>query len=200
MFSNISVEGYELVHVKWLTPEKNESLSGYCERLLPQITEPLPIIIGVSFGGIVGIEISKLIKTSAIIIISSIRSAREMPLWMRLVRLLRLYRYLKLNPSGIFDPLQNYTLGAKTALEKDIARNYRKRVDRTFLYWAIEEIMKWNNDHVPDNLFQIHGDDDKMFPVKRIKSKHIVKGGGHLMTYNKSDEINIMLAEILKSL
>lgn len=200
VFSNIHIAGYELVHVKWLIPENKESFKEYCSRLLPQITEPSPIIMGVSFGGMVSIEISKLIETSAVIIISSIKSAFEMPLWMRLVRVLKLYRYLRLNPSGIFDPLQNYVLGAKTALEKDIARNYRKKVDRTFLYWAIEEIMKWKNDQVPKNFFQIHGSEDKMFPVRHIKSEYIVQGGGHLMTYNKSSEINSMLVKILKSL
>ena len=200
VFSNISISGYELVHVKWIKPDNNELLQDYCKRLLPQITETSPILLGVSFGGIVSIEISKLIPTNAIIIISSITSEKEMPVWMRIVRFLKVHRYFKINPSGIFDPIQNYTLGAKTKMEKDIARNYRRNVDRTFLYWAIDVIMKWKNNYVPKNLYQIHGKDDKMFPIKHIKTSFIIEGGGHLMTYNKSKEINLVLENILKSL
>ncbi|EMO28852.1 hypothetical protein LEP1GSC170_2989 [Leptospira interrogans serovar Bataviae str. HAI135] len=67
------------------------NLSKYSKRLLSQIdTKNEIILIGVSFGGIVALEISKHISVKQIIIISSIKSDSEKPILYRLFGTLRL--------------------------------------------------------------------------------------------------------------
>ncbi|EMS87993.1 hypothetical protein LEP1GSC074_1850 [Leptospira noguchii str. Hook] len=67
------------------------NLSKYSKRLLSQIdTKNEIILIGVSFGGIVALEISKHISVKQIIIISSIKSVSEKPILYRLFGTLRL--------------------------------------------------------------------------------------------------------------
>ena len=55
IFDYISLpkEKYELHFLEWLIPESfDESLEHYTKRLLEKVTEPNPVLIGVSFGGI----------------------------------------------------------------------------------------------------------------------------------------------------
>ena len=71
MFSKFEFAGHEIHFVKWITPQEKESIEAYAKRMRQQIVHDDPILIGLSFGGIICIEISRQIKTELILIISS---------------------------------------------------------------------------------------------------------------------------------
>src|ERR1700758_372822 len=81
IFQNLDLSGYEVVHLKWPRHRKNETIQSYVKRLVPQIkTDTQPVLIGLSFGGIVAIELAKLINPFKTILISSIKTYHERPL------------------------------------------------------------------------------------------------------------------------
>ena len=69
---------YECHYLEWKLPHsKDESLQAYAQRMCADIVHKNPILIGVSFGGILVQEMSKLIPTQKVIIISSVKSNAE---------------------------------------------------------------------------------------------------------------------------
>ncbi|MDX1783472.1 MAG: alpha/beta hydrolase, partial [Aequorivita vladivostokensis] len=88
IFRNIKFpETYEVHILEWLIPEKNESLKAYAERMARRIQEKNPILIGVSFGGVVAQEMSDFLELKKLIIISSVKSRDELPRRMKLASL-----------------------------------------------------------------------------------------------------------------
>jgi hypothetical protein len=79
VFKHLDLSGYKATYIQWLKPEKHESITSYAERLCGQITTTKPILIGLSFGGIMAVEIAKCIDTEKIILISSIKTRKEIP-------------------------------------------------------------------------------------------------------------------------
>lgn len=63
VFKKLDLVPLEPVYLKWIPPHKNESVESYASRLLSQITEKNPVLIGLSFGGMMAIEIAKQIET-----------------------------------------------------------------------------------------------------------------------------------------
>ncbi|HEY5039439.1 MAG TPA: hypothetical protein VIJ93_10240, partial [bacterium] len=56
-------ESFIIHYVEWIPVFPEESLSQYCEKLISQINRAEPfILIGLSFGGVIAIEMSKRIK------------------------------------------------------------------------------------------------------------------------------------------
>ncbi len=198
MFSKFEFSGYEIHYVKWIIPELNESIVAYAKRMKEQITHENSILIGLSFGGIISIEIAKQIKTELVIIISSIKFTAEIPLWMRLSGKLKINRLFKMKPYKMLQPLQDYNLGINTSEEKKLVHEYRKTANLVYINWAVNAILNWKNDVTIKNLYHIHGDNDRIFSVKKIKADHIIKGGGHLMVLNKSSEVNQYINSILQ--
>src|SRR5688500_749331 len=94
VFKNLEVPGYDIYYLEWIKPEKDESLDSYARRMVVQIQHESPVLIGLSFGGIMCIEMARFIPAKLVIIISSIKNFREMPYWMRLSGKLRLNRLL----------------------------------------------------------------------------------------------------------
>ena len=63
---------HKLIPLPWLTPEKNESIEKYAKRMAEMInTEDEFGILGLSFGGLVAVELSKLLNPKVTVLISS---------------------------------------------------------------------------------------------------------------------------------
>ena len=62
VFENIRLENpnYQLYRLDWIQPKKNESIKSYCHRLSKKIKHKQPILLGVSFGGIIVQELDKI--------------------------------------------------------------------------------------------------------------------------------------------
>ena len=196
-FAKIRVPGYELKHLLWLTPIKNEPIAAYAKRMAEQITESNPVLMGLSFGGIMCIEIAKLVPVDKVILISSIPSHKQMPLWMKAAGKLKLNRIVPLNAHmKLMQPMHDFFIGAKGEKEKEIVRRYRQNVQQDYLEWAINAILNWKNDWKPANLYHIHGDADRIFPIKKVKPDCIVKGGTHFMIFSKATDVSSYLTDI----
>lgn len=189
-FSRLKIPGHKLVYLPWLLPIHNESIEQYAIRMREGITEENPILMGLSFGGMMSIEISKLLPVEKIILISSIKLYDELPWWMISAGKLRLNKIVSMRSYKILEPIQNRFLGVKNKDEIDMVRNYRKNAPEVYTNWAINEVLNWRNNWQPPTIFHIHGDEDKMFPIKNVSPTHIVKGGGHFMIMNKAAEVS----------
>lgn len=196
-FSNLHIPGFALVVIPWIHPGKNETIEHYAGRMRNQIKEDNPVLMGLSFGGIMCIEIAKQIPVQKIILISSIKTKNELPGWMKIVAKTRVNKIYPLKGNKITEPLQNYFLGATSKDEKEMARAYRKNANPDYTNWAVNEVLNWKNEWLHQDLFHIHGSNDKIFPIKNIKANAVIKEGGHFMILNRADEISRLINTIL---
>jgi pimeloyl-ACP methyl ester carboxylesterase len=197
-FSKLHIDGFELKVIPWLMPLKNEALSEYAQRMRVGIKEDNPVLMGLSFGGIVCTEIAKQIPVSRIIIISSIKSSKELPGWMRMVAMFKLNRIFPMRSSRLTRPFQNLMLGISGPEEKTMVYQYRKNADIKYTSWAIDQVVNWKNDMVHPGIFHIHGDNDHMFPIKHIKADFTIKNAGHFMIMNRASEVSHCINSILQ--
>jgi pimeloyl-ACP methyl ester carboxylesterase len=189
IFTNLHINGYELRYIPWIKPHKKESMHGYAKRMGEYIKEKSAILLGVSFGGMMGIEIAKQVPLQKLIIVSSIKSVNELPRWMKTAGKLKLDKIVPVSLHKYTEKIGNARLGVSNKEEKEMVRAYRKNADLVFVDWAITQILNWKNDWQPDSIFHIHGDKDKIFPVKKINPTCIIKDGTHMMIYNRAGEI-----------
>jgi pimeloyl-ACP methyl ester carboxylesterase len=196
-FSRLQIKGHTIVSLPWLMPRENETIQQYAQRMSEGIKEENPLLMGLSFGGMMSIEIARLLHADKVILISSIKSADELPFWLRHSGNLNLNRLFPMRSYKILEPIQNIFLGVTANDEKEMVRSYRANAPQQYTDWAINEVLHWTNTWQPPNLFHIHGDNDKMFPIKYVRPTHIVKGGGHFMIMNKAMEVSAAINEII---
>jgi pimeloyl-ACP methyl ester carboxylesterase len=197
VFSKLNFEDAEVHFIPWIDPFKNEPIEEYAGRMSEQIKHDNPILVGLSFGGIMCIEIAKIGTTGKVIIISGIKSFHEMPMWMRLAGKLKLDKIFPLKTFWFIEPIENYNLGIENKEELKLVQQYRKTIGQQFTNWATHQIINWKNEWLPENLIHIHGGKDHIFPIKNIKADYIIPGGGHFMIMNRSEEVNTIIKKIL---
>ncbi|MBV9987750.1 MAG: alpha/beta hydrolase [Chitinophagaceae bacterium] len=196
-FSKLSLPGIEKVHLNWLVPEKKESIEAYAGRMAARITEPGPVIVGLSFGGMMAIEIAKLIPVKKLILLSSAKHRKELPSYFSVCRYIPLHRWLPLNKMASNRRIMNLVLGARTREQRE---RLKKVIDNTiegFNEWAIDQVINWKNTEPPANASHIHGDADRLLPLRYVRADYIIKNGGHLMVVNQAKEVSALLQKLI---
>lgn len=176
---------FDIHWLSWKLPHKSESLQAYAKRMCEEIKHEDPILIGVSFGGVLVQEMSKIIKVKKLIIISSIKTHHELPPRMKFARDTGIYKYL---PTAFIDYLyQIDRLPVGNFIKKRIQlyKTYLSVNDKEYLDWSIKNIVCWQQETPPDNLIHIHGNQDLVFPIKYINNCVVVEGGTHIMILNR---------------
>lgn len=192
VFEFLDLSGYNLNYVDWIPSQLNESIEHYAQRLLEQIPVENPILIGVSFGGMMAVEIGKLIKTEKIILISSIQTKDELPGYLNLVARSKVDWLIPTPPPRW---ILFYLFGVKGKYEKELLAGIVRDTDPTFFKWALNKIFSWKNGVDLPNLIRIHGTDDRIFPNR--KADYLIPHGGHFMIVTKAAEVSICIKRSL---
>jgi pimeloyl-ACP methyl ester carboxylesterase len=199
IYKNIDLQGHDVVYVEWVAPDKNDTLASYAQKLIDEYRiTPHSIVIGNSLGGMLAIEIGKKVELDKTILISSIKTAKEAPLSFKLFRYIPLARAIpsKLIASAKF--IIRLVIGKMSENNQDLFVNMLKNTSPVFIKWAKKAILYWDNQTIPKNVYHVIGDKDNIFPYKRINGATIVKGGTHIMIFDRATEINSWLKEILQ--
>ncbi len=199
VFQQINFMPHTPFFIQWEIPDKEESIESYAKRLIAKITQPDPIIIGLSFGGLMAIEIAKQINTDKVILISSVKHTSEIPFYFRLAGKWDLIRFLPVRLLKFPNIITSYFFGADSHFDRQILRQVLMDTDLQFLKWAIAKIANWKNTTALKNVIHIHGTSDRVLPYRYVKCDIVVPGGGHLMVLNKARKIEgIIKQEIEK--
>ena len=197
VFKNLDLSFAKTVFIQWLDPLPDESLSNYSTRLQQKfIHEPDPIILGLSLGGMIATEIAKANPSAKTIIVSSAKTADEIPFYWKVFQYVPLYKILPHWSIKKSTNIQYYFLGASSKPTKKYVYEAIEKADTNFYRWAVGAIIKWRNKTVPSNITHIHGLNDRILPSRFVKADIMIDKGGHLMIMEKADEISALIKKV----
>jgi len=185
--------------IQWITPEPQDNLATYATKLIRQIEpgkEP-PVLVGLSFGGMVIQEIAKQIPVKRLILLSSLANTRELPLHYRAAGFLQMEKWVPLGLLKYWMAPADWIFGAHTPEEKRILRDIIQDTEIPFLRWSLHQILHWKHQAATENTVVIHGDADKVLPVPHFPNLHVVKDGEHLMVMSKAIEVSALINQYL---
>jgi hypothetical protein len=188
---------FEVCLLEWEIPQKKESLSDYALRITKKIKHTNPVLIGVSFGGILVQEMSKHIETRKVIIISSVRCNAEFPRRMKIGKTTKAYKLIPMKLLLNIENLAKFSFGEKINKRIQLYEKFLAMRDISYLQWAVESVILWDRCEIDEKVIHIHGDQDDVFPIKYIKKCIVVKGGTHIMILNKYKWMNENLPSII---
>ncbi|TXD52535.1 MULTISPECIES: alpha/beta hydrolase [unclassified Polaribacter] len=189
---------YEFHYLTWKNPLGiDESISNYAMRMTDEIKHKKPVLIGVSFGGIIVQEMSKFMEVKKIIIISSVKSADELPKRYKIASKSKIY---KLFPTQIVTKFENYAkFFVGKSLEKK-AKMYKKYLSvrgKNYIKWSIHNVVNWKQEKPLEGIVHIHGTNDNIFPFKNIKNCIKIEDGNHAMIILRAKQISQIIHQSL---
>ncbi len=190
-------ESFVMHYLHWKAPYEKEDLKHYAKRIAEDIKEPNPVLIGVSFGGILVQEIASFIDAALVIAISTVKSRDELPPRMKIASRVKAYRFLPNNIVGKIEKVGSLTRNVKVTQRLMLYKKYLVVGDDHYLKWGLEKVVDWDRTIPDKNVVHIHGTKDEVFPSKYIKGFIPVENGTHLMILNKYKWLNENLPKII---
>lgn len=196
LFSRLRLEGYDKRFIKWTTPLENETLPQYAARLSAQIDAKSKFsLVGASLGGMVAIEISKVLRPENVVLISSVKSHKELPKKIRFFRYFPIHLMMPESFIAWLATMNVHRFGIYAEEEIKLFKDMLYGCPAGYLRKAIDMVLNWTNAVVPDKIVHIHGENDRLFPVVLIKDPLIIKGGTHFMPYHNAEEVERIIKE-----
>ncbi len=200
-FLQFDKEKYEVYTLEWLVPFSNkETIEDYSKRMAAQIKHENPVLLGVSFGGIMVQEMSKHLKTRSIVLISSVKTNKELPKRLKVIQKTQAYKLFPVKAVQNLDQFSKFLFGDFVQKRIKLYENYLTMKDEKYLIWAIYNVLHWKQTTPLPNTIQIHGTEDYVFPIKHIVKPIKIKGGTHIMILNKAKTISAIIDKELSKL
>lgn len=194
---------FEVHWLEWEIPEGNETLADYAKRMSRHIVHENPVLVGVSFGGILVQEMMPYVNPRKVVIISSVKSSTEFPRRMKFARITKAYKLIPVKVFMNVEKFASLSLGRKINQRLKLYEKFLSVRNKKYLDWALEKVITWDRTRPDARVVHVHGDHDRVFPIKYTSGCIVVKGGTHIMILNKYKWLNenlpaIILGEPLK--
>ncbi len=191
---------YDIYYLQWQMPQPDESLKSYVNRLIKtQIHHTNPILLGVSFGGIIIQEMARQLSVKQLILISTIKNSGELSPFLKNIGRYRLYKLIPLSLLNHLDILEKIAQTSRAKLKIKLYRKYMNINNPVYLRWSIEQILNWQSDKIKKPYVHIVGEYDRVFPEKYITDpKIIVPEGRHDMIIFKAKWFNNYLPKLMQ--
>lgn len=195
MFDNLAplLGDHEFYFLEHLEPaHSKETMREYARRLSMTIEDhhENSIIIGMSLGGIISVELSKILPMKKVFLVSTIKHPSELPWQVKLLKNLPLDK-VKLPGWLIRKGVKPITwlMGVTDAKGRHHISSMIQDADDRHIAWAQWAAANWKNDLIPDNYIHIHGTKDEIFPASQVKASHFIEGGNHYMIMDRAHDV-----------
>lgn len=183
--------------LEWEKPAKTDTLHTYAKKLIEKVDKTKPfVLVGTSLGGIVSIEMSKILQPEKLVLVATVKSRNEIPPYFKALRYVPLHRIISGKNFKRFNMAKALTIHNKRSTRASkLIIDMTKDADDFFIEWAVNQVLNWNNSEEPSNYIHIHGTNDELFPIRYIKNCIPVKGGSHVMNLFLANEVDRLIME-----
>ena len=181
----------------WLPPASaTEPLAHYAARLAEAVPPAQPCwLVGVSFGGLLALEIGRLRPLARVVLISSLPSAAHLPPLLRLARATGVYRLLPFGLLARLPRLAQWFFGARGGTEYRLLCAILRDTDPSFARWATTQLLQWQSAGVP-RAIRVHGTHDRLLPAGAAPVDYRVAGAGHFLIVSHAARVSWILNEL----
>ncbi len=155
-------------------------------------------ILGVSFGGLVAVEIRKKLKPALTILISSAETKNELR---SIYRLIGKSKIIKLLPRQLFDPPRKIAHWLFGTSHTKLLSQILDDTDLQFAKWAVNALLNWQNTtQLAHPTLKISGTKDKLIPPQKDSKQIRIDQGAHFMIVDRAAEISKIINEEIRKI
>jgi pimeloyl-ACP methyl ester carboxylesterase len=188
---------------EWLEPLPRETLPAFAVRMAARAEHGGPLVLGgVSFGGMVALEMARVLRPAAVVLVASCRSGTAVRGHMR-----ALGKAWSRVPPGLIRgspalaPLVAWGFGAHTPAARALIRHFLETRSPAFVQWGLAALLDWApTEALPCPVYHVHGGADRLIPAARVSANRVVPGAGHLVNVTHAEDVNGFQRGVLRGL
>ena len=196
LFQHFNLTNGKVHHLDWIPHGSSKNLAEYATLMAERITTEKNIIVGSSMGGMVTVEIAKLIQPKGAVLVSAPSGRHEFPQVLKNLNALRLHRALTPKQVLRISTLADLFMGFKTDEQRAMFYDMLRGNGEDFLHFAISAVLEWKNTTPPTVPFiQILGTHDRLFKQHKIPNAVMLEGSGHFTAFERGKEVSEIIVK-----
>lgn len=188
------------IPLTYLPIDSGETIQHYAHRMAAQIDTTQPFsLVGVSFGGMIAVEMAKFLHPVRLIIVASAKNGNELAPRYRMMRYLPLQKIIPDRAIRWLSPMGRRLFEPDTRPHEAVYHAMIQDKPQDFLPRAIHAMVHWHSDTPPRaDLVQIHGGRDKTLPLRHIQQPtYVLPQASHVMIMAQADALSEILRKEL---
>ncbi|MFM7233218.1 MAG: alpha/beta hydrolase [Flavobacteriales bacterium] len=196
LFRHFHLPNGKVHHLDWIPHKGSRSLAEYAQLMAERITTENNVVVGSSMGGMVTVEISKIIRPLGAALVSAPSGRHEFPAILKNLSALKLHKALTPRQVMRISKLADLFMGFKTEDQRAMFYDMLRGNGPEFLHFSVGAVLDWKNTTPPDIPFiQIIGTQDKLFKQEKIPGAIMLEGSGHFTAFEKGKEVSAIIAQ-----
>lgn len=190
VFRDYRLEHGNIKYIYWVDPGEVNTIEEYARLLIDQVdTSREFVLVGVSFGGMLGVEFSRQLGNPDLILVSSVKTIDELPLKYKTAKVLPFHMLLGDNMLERIGSGKFIYRDIHKPEDRELYRQMLLDAGAEFLKRQIKMIIHWKNREYDPGLFHVHGTSDQVLPARLIDNAFLITGGTHKMVINHPEKI-----------
>ena len=200
IYKHFKFDDFDAVHIKYIIPNKHETMESYAQILSEQIdTSKRFSIVGVSLGGMLVVELSEFLNPEEVIIISSAKNRNELPFRYKFMRKVPLNTIFGGGFLRAVAPTAQIIVEPDSRKERELCVSMLKNKNELFMKRSVNMIVNWERTTNNTEIIHIHGNNDHTIPIRNVKDvTYKVKSGSHMMALTLGKKIKNIIKEYLQ--
>lgn len=203
VFKGLQLEAaYTLVHLPFLQPHSGELFADYAKRMASQIPKDNRdmALLGLSFGGLLAIEMAKHLSCKTLILVSTVKCHKELPWFIKINKYLPFYRLMPV--SWFKKVILQAGKWVKVTSDKNLKRfeQVLENCDDAFYKWGAHQLINWRGCISEKQAYlHIHGEKDTLFPSEKMNYVMLLKEATHFMIITRHKEVSTRINHYLNT-
>lgn len=199
LYSNTSISGFELKVLEWPITEKGDTIRTYAQKFAKQIDQSEAFcLLGVSFGGMICTELSKIVAAKKTVVVSTCKLRQEMPWFLKVFKHAPFHLMVSEKKHREMAYKGRWFIGLGDAYIPDYLGMVNS-MNTNYFRNCITMIVNWDNQSIPSNIIHIHGTKDRLLKYKLVTANYTIENGSHAMIISRAEEINRILEKEFKA-
>lgn len=191
------INGVDVTAAAWPTIVAAENIAQFAARAAEQIVASDDLYVGgVSFGGMVALEVARIVRPRGVFLIAAAKSGSALSPIVRLVALAASKLPMAAVELGLkWSPLLVRMVGRPDRVQREYLLDLAEASIASLTHWGGRVMLDWTAPPLPCPVWQVHGSDDRMIPVKNVSPDLVIPGGGHVINVTHAAAVNQFIRE-----
>jgi len=195
LFRHFHLPNGTVHHLDWIPHGESRNLSEYAKLMAERIQTDHNVVVGSSMGGMVAVEVSKIVRPLGTALVSAPTGRHEFPAILKNLSALRLHKALTPRQVMRISKLADLFMGFKTEDQRAMFYDMLRGNGHEFLHFSVGAVLDWKNTHPPDVPFiQIIGTQDRLFKKDKIPGAIMIEGSGHFTAFERGKEVSEIIS------
>ncbi len=191
IYQNFNLRYGKVHYLNWVDAQDSKDMKDFAKIIANRITTENNVIVGSSMGGMMSVELSRIVNPLATVLISAPTGIHQFPRILKAAKQSKIHKVVTPKTIPYFYKLADTFMGFKNPQQRQMFYEMMSGLGPKFIHFSVNAVLEWDNQEEPSGKYlQIIGSKDVLFDYRKMKNPVVLENGGHFSAFDRAEEVS----------